>query len=60
MPGGVAITGVGENCAGDESKSDRLNEQTESAGTDIQRKILLQLRNAAQQVSVLRRINAGI
>jgi hypothetical protein len=51
MPAGKAIARFAIQRAGHEGKSDRLNEQTESEGTDLQDKILLQLRNTAQQVS---------
>jgi hypothetical protein len=51
VSGGEAIARFAKQCAGYEGKSDRLNEQTESAETGLQGKILLQLRNAAQQVS---------
>ncbi len=51
MPGGETIPRFATDGASEESKSDRLNEQTESE--NLQSKILLQLRNAAQQVSGL-------
>ncbi len=49
MPGGEAIPRFPKQRSGDERKGDRLNKHAQSQ--DLQAKILLQLRNAAQQVS---------
>ncbi len=46
MPGSEAVAWLAEGCAGDQRKSNRLNEPAE--GEDIQAKILPQLRNPAQ------------